>query len=185
MGVLATRLGIDISGTGPTVNGPIGNYQTFVKQTLTEQGKWSSILRSFSLLQAKETQTVYGFERFLRTQGAGTWLFYEEPELAVHPVDQVSLAQLQYQLFRQGVKQVVATDSDYYLKALINEVLAARLAGNEVSHQIIVYDCSAGKIRPCWQLFQEGVVDSFDDVTNAVNQRYYQLYDRLDDSEWD
>lgn len=100
-------------------------------------------------------------------------MFYEEPELAVHPVDQVSLAQLQYQLFRQGVKQVVATDSDYYLKALINEELAARLAGNEVSHQIIVYDCSAGKIRPCWQLFQEGVVDSFDDVTNAVNQRYY------------
>ena len=53
----------------------------------------------------------------------------------------------------------MATDSDYYLKALINEVLAARLAGDEVSHQIIVYDCSAGKTRPCWQLFQEAVVD--------------------------
>ncbi|KRL88835.1 hypothetical protein FC43_GL000041 [Limosilactobacillus ingluviei DSM 15946] len=53
----------------------------------------------------------------------------------------------------------MATDSDYYLKALINEVLAARLAGDEVSHQIIVYDCSAGKIRLCWQLFQEAVVD--------------------------
>lgn len=79
----------------------------------------------------------------------------------------------------------MATDSDYYLKALINEVLAARLAGDEVSHQIIVYDCSAGKIRLCWQLFQEAVVDSFDDVTNAVNRRYYQLYDRLDDSERD
>ena len=179
------RLGIDISGTGRTVNGPIGNYQTFIKQTLAEQGNWPSILRSFSQLQAKETQTVYGFECFLRTQGAGTWLFYEEPELAVHPVDQVSLAQLQYQLFRHGVKQVVATDSDYYLKALINEVLAARLTGDEVSQQIIVYDCSAGKIRPCWQLFQEGIVDSFDDVTNAVNRRYYQLYDQLDDSERD
>lgn len=79
----------------------------------------------------------------------------------------------------------MANDSDYYLKDLINEVLAARLAGDEVSHQIIVYDYSAGKIRPCWQLFQEGGVDSFDDVTNAVNQRYYQLYDQLDDSEWD
>lgn len=81
---------------------------------------------------------------FSGRRGAGTWLFYEEPELALHPVDQVSLAQLQYQLFRHGVKQVVATDSDYYLKALINEVLAARLAGNEVSQQIIVYDCSGG-----------------------------------------
>ena len=79
----------------------------------------------------------------------------------------------------------MATDSDYYLKALINEVLAARLASDEVSHQIIVYDCSAGKIQPCWQLFQEAVVDSFDDVTNAVNQRYYQLCDRLDDYEQD
>lgn len=138
------RLGIDLSGTGRAVNGPIGNYQTFVKQTLAEQGQWPSILRSFSQLQAKEARTVYGFERFLQTQALGTWLFYEEPELALHPVDQVSLAQLQYQLFRQGVKQVVATDSDYYLKALINEVLAARLAGNEVSQQIIVYDCSAG-----------------------------------------
>ena len=53
----------------------------------------------------------------------------------------------------------MANDSDYYLKVLINEVLAARLAGDEVSHQIIVYDCSAGKIRLCWQLFQEAVVD--------------------------
>lgn len=79
----------------------------------------------------------------------------------------------------------MATYSDYYLKALINEVLAARLAGDEVSQQIIVYDCSAGKIRLCWQLFQEAVVDSFDDVTNAVNQRYYQLCDRLDDYEQD
>ena len=63
------RLGIDILGTGPMVNGPIENYQTFVKQTSTEQGNWPSILRSFSRLQAKETRTVYGFERFLRTQG--------------------------------------------------------------------------------------------------------------------
>ena len=179
------RLGIDLSGTGRAVNGPIANYQTFVKQTLVEQGKWPSILRSFSQLQAKETRTVYGFGCFLRTQGSGTWLFYEEPELALHPVDQVSLAQLQYQLFRQGVKQVVTTDSDYYLKALINEVLAARLDGDEVSRQIIVYDCSAGKVRPCLQVFQDGVVDSFDDVTNIVNQRYYQLCDRLDDYERD
>lgn len=80
---------------------------------------------------------------------------------------------------------MVTTDSDYYLKALINEVLAARLDGDEVSRQIIVYDCSAGKVRPCLQVFQDGVVDSFDDVTNIVNQRYYQLCDRLDDYERD
>lgn len=49
------RLGSDISGMGRTVNGPIRNYQAFVKQILTDQGKWPSILRSFSRLQAKET----------------------------------------------------------------------------------------------------------------------------------
>lgn len=70
------RLGIDLSGTGRAVNGPIGNYQTFVKQTwVPEQGNWPSILRSFSQLQAKETRTVYGFERFLRTRGLGPGCF--------------------------------------------------------------------------------------------------------------
>ena len=136
----------------------------------------------FELLSSSLKSNL-GLELFLRYGEAGDWLFVDEPEMNLHPANQVKMAELQYQLLKLGVGQVVSTHSDYYLKALINEVLADRLAGNEQAKQIAVYEFTNDGVRPLPDLFNDSINDSFDDVTNAINARYYDLMEQLTDEE--
>ena len=136
----------------------------------------------FELLSSSLKSNL-GLELFLRHGEQGDWLFVDEPEMNLHPTNQVKMAELQYQLLKLGVGQVISTHSDYYLKALINEVLADRLAGNDQAKQIAVYEFTNDGVRPLPNLFNDSINDSFDDVTNAINDRYYDLMEQLTDEE--
>lgn len=136
----------------------------------------------FELLSSSLKSNL-GLELFLRHGEQGDWLFVDEPEMNLHPANQVKMAELQYQLLKLGVGQVISTHSDYYLKALINVVLADRLAGNDQAKQIAVYEFTNDGVRPLPNLFNDSINDSFDDVTNAINDRYYDLMEQLTDKE--
>lgn len=136
----------------------------------------------FELLSSSLKSNL-GLELFLRHGEQGDLLFVDEPEMNLHPTNQVKMAELQYQLLKLGVGQVISTHSDYYLKALINEVLADRLVGNDQAKQIAVYEFTNDGVRSLPNLFNDSINDSFDDVTNAINDRYYDLMEQLTDEE--
>ena len=136
----------------------------------------------FELLSSSLKSNL-GLELFLRHGEQGDLLFVDEPEMNLHPTNQVKIAELQYQLLKLGVGQVISTHSDYYLKALINEVLADRLVGNDQAKQIAVYEFTNDGVRSLPNLFNDSINDSFDDVTNAINDRYYDLMEQLTDEE--
>lgn len=137
----------------------------------------------FELLSSSLKSNL-GLELFISRCRPNDWLFIDEPEMNLHPINQVGMADLQYDLMKYGVIQVVSTHSDYYLKALVNDVLADKLDHQtDYSTWIAVYLFSEDGISKIDKIFNDSINDSFDDVTNNVNDTYFDLMEKLEDGD--
>lgn len=138
---------------------------------------------NFELLSSS-LKSIYGLNLFVKNNNIGDWLFCDEPEMNLHPKNQVVVAELLYELARSGFKLLLSTHSDYFIKAFINFVLEDRIDKDEFSQNINVYEfkSNSNNVKKLDNIFNvDAGVDSFDDTTNRINARYYDLLEKLDE----
>lgn len=143
--------------------------------SLPDEGQIDFELLSSSL------KSIFGLDLFLNHAGKNDWLFIDEPEMNLHPINQVYIAKLTYYLLTAGVRMVMSTHSDYMVKQLINCVLHGKIVGTDFSSQISVYNFSNNKIEKLDDLFEPNAsIESFDSVTDSINNEYYELIDKIE-----
>lgn len=126
-------------------------------------------------------KSIFGFDLFLKSNPEGKWLFFDEPEMNLHPENQKTIADLLFKLMKKNIKFVISTHSDYFVKELINCVLKDKLNEQE-NNEINVYEFKEGTATKINNIFDiDESVDNFDNTTRKINDEYYDIVDELED----
>lgn len=139
----------------------------------------SQLIMDFEVISSS-LKSIFGLDLFFKSKPEGRWLFFDEPEMNLHPEKQKNVANLTYNLMKKGIRLVVSTHSDYYVKQLINCVLKDKLNGQENS-EINVYEFKDGMATKLNNIFNiDEPVNNFDNTTREINNEYYDIIDKLE-----
>lgn len=134
----------------------------------------------FELLSSS-LKSIFGLDLFLTYSSSNDWLFMDEPEMNLHPINQLYVANFIYQLLKSNVRMVISTHSDYMVKQLINCVLEGKLSKMDLSNKISVYQFENGTVKKLDNIFEINTsVGNFDEVTDKINDKYYDLVDQIE-----
>lgn len=144
-------------------------------------------------------KTLFGLIFYLEHLAEeGDCLMIDEPELNLHPDNQRQLARVLAQLVNAGLKVIVSTHSDYFVRELNNLIMLKKgfsgadslqkkygyqddeiLASNRVS----AYLFDDKKIIPMILDDEEGVIaETFDAVINDLNKSSNEIYYAMQDA---
>ncbi|MFZ2449767.1 MAG: AAA family ATPase [Methylovulum miyakonense] len=143
-------------------------------------------------------KTLFGLVFYLEhIAKSGDYLMIDEPELNLHPDNQREVARILAQLVNAGIKVVVSTHSNYFMREINNLImLKNEFAGVEELRQKYQYHENEllDKYRVSAYLFdkktifpmpidEEGIiVETFDTVTDALNQSSDDIYFTMQDA---
>ncbi|NOQ64791.1 MAG: AAA family ATPase [Methyloprofundus sp.] len=144
-------------------------------------------------------KTLFGLVFYLEHLAEkGDYLMIDEPELSLHPDNQRQIARVLAQLVNAGLKVVVSTHSDYFIRELNNLImlkkdfpaakgLQSKYAYNDnellESNQVSAYLFDDKKITPMILDEDEGIIaETFDKVINDLNKSSNEIYYAMQDA---
>ncbi|VDG32761.1 hypothetical protein [Lactobacillus brevis] [Lactiplantibacillus mudanjiangensis] len=135
---------------------------------------------TFNLLSSS-LKSLFGIDLFLKNLKEGSTLFIDEPEMNLHAARQKDIIDVLYTLIPSAINTVLSTHSDYLVKALINNMLKSKLEGHpETAESVSVYQFKDGTIEDLGDISDEqSNLDNFDATTDAINDEYYDLMEKL------
>lgn len=126
-------------------------------------------------------KSLYGLDYYLDNIGKlGDYLIIDEPELSLHPKNQVELAVVISMIIDSGIKVILSTHSDLFLRSLINIVLENKVynKSNSISESDIgLYYFSEKRIESYDKLLTLSYFENFDDDILKVQNKYNDLLD--------
>ena len=143
-------------------------------------------------------KTLFGLVFYLEhVAEEGDFLMIDEPELNLHPDNQRQVARILAQLVNAGLKVVVSTHSDYFIRELNNLImLKSDFPGvgqlqNEFGYltnelldrsRVSAYLFDKNSILTM-EIDDEGIIaETFDDVTNKLNNSSNKIYFAMQDA---
>lgn len=143
-------------------------------------------------------KSLFGLVFYLKHQAKkGDCLMIDEPELNLHPDNQRKVARVLAQLVNAGLKVIVSTHSDYFVRELNNLIMLKKGFSGSVELQreygyqdnelldekrVSAYLFDNNEITKMG-LDEEGIiVDTFDDVINKLNQSSNKIYFAMQDA---
>ena len=143
-------------------------------------------------LASSTVKTIFGVIFYLRHLiRKGDYLIIDEPELNLHPENQIKIARLLARMAKSGVRIIISTHSDYISKELNNllmlnnkfkgkEEIIERYGYNEQDilnpDKIRAY-LFADKVMQKMEITDEGIITkTFDEVIESLNERNDEIY---------
>jgi len=104
-----------------------------------------------------------------------SYLIIDEPELNLHPSNQIKMAKLLVRLANYGVKIIITTHSDYLVKELNNRVMAYELQSNKLNDDIGYhnYDLISKDRIDAFTISESGVVHGVDKSIYGVSSSLF------------
>jgi len=143
-------------------------------------------------------KTLFGLVFYLEHQAKkGDYLMIDEPELNLHPDNQRNIARVIAQLVNSGLKVVVSTHSNYFIRELNNLIMLEKdfpekerikkqfsYQDNELlnSKKISAYLFDGKGILPMTMDDEGIIVETFDKVTNKLNQSSNEIFYAIQDA---
>lgn len=114
-------------------------------------------------MSSSTVKSLFGLWFYLEYQAEeGDVLMIDEPELNIHPENQLALARLLARLVNQGIKVVISTHSDYIVRKFNNLIL---LSEDKTGHLAKKYGYTQQEILTVDQygayLFEDSKIESF------------------------
>jgi len=135
-------------------------------------------------LTSSSLKSIFALDLFLRQSDNMSWLFIDEPEMNLHPTRQVAVTDLLYELSKTGTPVVVSTHSDYVVKELVNQMLTdkadSELGNQQYAENVSVYEFAKDGVTDLGDISERETFANFDETTDNINQRYYQLLDQIE-----
>lgn len=138
-------------------------------------------------LASSTAKSIFSLDFYIQHLASiGGYLIIDEPELNLHPDNQRKLARLLAILVNSGVKVILSTHSDYFVKEINNLIMLSEefpgrdeimskygYSENEIlnSSRISPYLVKDGTVKPMEVSVEEGIIAStFDEVINQLNE---------------
>ena len=145
-------------------------------------------------LGSSTVKTFFGLWSYLNHLARkGDWLMIDEPELNLHPHNQLAIAQLLAQLVNRGIHVVVSTHSDYMVRAWGNLIMLGNqdFEGRDAlahqyglpstqwlkTSQVSAYEFDAGGAQSMQVTAESGIrTDLFDASIQKLNAAAQDIY---------
>ena len=155
--------------------------------------------KELDLYMASSTvKTIFGVIFYLRHLiKEKDYLIIDEPELNLHPENQVKIAKLLVRLVNSGVKVIISTHSDYITKEFNNLLMLDNDFKNKVEimerysytekdilrkNSVGAYLFKDGTMNEM-EIGEEGIITkTFDEVIESINERNDDIYYSLKES---
>ena len=154
-----------------------GNYKLLNEDILflakSPNGESISIPMSMTSGAGK---SMFLMDVFLRRyMSKNSYLIIDEPELNLHPKNQIKMAELLVRLSNYGVKVIITTHSDYIVKEINNRIMASSVHDSSVLSKL-GYDSidliSHDKVN-AFTISSEGVISEVDKDEFGINARLF------------
>ena len=112
----------------------------------------------------------------------GDILIFDEPELSLHPENQVKLAQVIFMLIEKGIKIIISTHSDLFIRGLINIILHNIIKGISTftDSDVRIYNFEKNKkVEEIDKISEISYFANFDDTIKEVQNEYDYLIEKL------
>lgn len=132
-------------------------------------------------------KSLYGLDYYLdNIAEIGDFLIIDEPELSLHPKNQVELAVVISMIIDSGIKVILSTHSDLFLRSLINIVLENKVKGksNSITEKdISLYYFNGKKVESYYNLLEISYFENFDRDILEVQNKYNDLIEYFYENE--
>lgn len=149
-------------------------------------------------LASSTVKTIFGIIFYLRHLiRKGDYLIIDEPELNLHPENQIKIARLLTRMAKSGIRIIISTHSDYISKELNNLLmLNNKFKGKEeiierygYNEQDILSSAKVGaylfadRVMQKMEITDEGIITrTFDEVIESLNERNDEIYYAIKES---
>lgn len=123
-------------------------------------------------------KSLYGLDYYLDNIGKeGDILIIDEPELSLHPENQIKLAKVFESIIKSGIKIILSTHSDLLVRALSNIVLENKINSEQgvSASDVNLYNFYSGKVQEYSDITDLQYFDNFDTTVYKLQERYNVL----------
>ncbi|WP_455679849.1 AAA family ATPase [Streptococcus sp.] len=128
-------------------------------------------------------KTLFGLDYYLdNVVKEGDFLIIDEPELSLHPENQIKLAKAIAMMIDCGIKVILSTHSDLFVRSLINVLLRNKLEKNQLlsENDITIYNFKKGNVKAYHDILKISYFDNFDDSVMQLQDEYNDYLEELD-----
>lgn len=150
-----------------TFNGLVGgNYKILNDDILFSAKSASGELIDIPMPMASGAgKSLYLFDVFIRNHMLNnSYLIVDEPELNLHPKNQIKMAELLVRLANSGVKVVITTHSDYIVKEINNRIMASAIDNDGLLADLKYESCdliSSDRVN-AFTITKDGIIKEVD-----------------------
>lgn len=130
-------------------------------------------------------KSLYGLDYYIEfLSNEYDYIIIDEPELSLHPLNQVKLAKVLSKLIDSGVKVIISTHSDLLIREMNNIIIENKLDNKTGvrNENTGLYQFRYNSVKEESLLTEMNYFNNFDDAVLEVQDRYNDLLERLD--EW-
>lgn len=128
-------------------------------------------------------KTLYGLDYYLdNVVKEGDFLIIDEPELSLHPENQIKLAKVIAMITDCGIRVVLSTHSDLFIRSLINILLRNKIEKNQLLSEsdTTIYNFDKGNVKTYKDILKISYFDNFDDSVMQLQDEYNNYLEELD-----
>lgn len=146
-------------------------------------------------ITSSTVKSLFGLWFYLKYQAEkGDILMIDEPELNIHPKNQIKIARLLVQLVNSGLKVVISTHSDYIIREFNSMIMLNQQIELQKQHKykkdeaidcekVAAYLFDDNSIKPSDIVADDGIeAKTFDEVINQQNEVNNDIYYTLQSS---
>lgn len=135
-------------------------------------------------MASSSAKSLYGLDYYLDSilgNNNNNFIIIDEPEINLHPSNQIEFAILINYLIQTGVKVIISTHSDFLMKKLLNIALDNHVnKKNGVSKENTkVYEVIEGSIEEIDFFGETAEFENFDKYFDQLNEEYMNLLDEV------
>lgn len=138
-------------------------------------------------MASSSAKSLFGLDYYIdniNNYDINNYLIIDEPEINLHPSNQISFAVVIDELIKAGVNVIISTHSDFLMKKLLNIVLDNKLNKNKgvSSENTKIYEVTNGSINEIDFFGDDGGFENFDKHFDKLNEEYLNLLDEVDEN---
>lgn len=121
-------------------------------------------------------KSLYLMDVFIRNHiSKNSYLIIDEPELNLHPKNQVKMAELLVRLSNFGVKVIITTHSDYIVKEINNRIMASSIKSDQILGELnyTQNDLISKERVNAFTISKEGFISEVDKDEFGINARLF------------
>lgn len=128
-------------------------------------------------------KSLFGLDYYIdKIAKKGDILIFDEPELSLHPENQVKLAYVIFMLIEKGIRIIISTHSDLFIRALTNIILDNKIKkiNTFTDSDVRIYNFEKNKkVEEIDKISEISYFANFDDTIKEVQNKYDDLIEKL------